>query len=275
VAAGIVRVVSAMADPNPLVAGAGHWRLAEQGITVEVGVGADEAKRDHAGHIQRILNGRPHVMLKLAVSADRKVGLSGRRPAAITGEVARERVHLMRAMNDAVLTGIGTVIADDPLLTCRLPGMAERSPVRVVLDSVLRLSPESRLAASARVTPLWVLCSDAASRAHEHLLRARGVKVFRLATTGGRLDLAAVLKLLADRGITRLMVEAGPIVSAAFVSADLVDAAALFRSPDPIGADGLDALDDLPLDALTHSPQLVSIGTETVGADTVETFERP
>jgi len=178
-------------------------------------------------------------------------------------------------MNDAVLTGIGTVMADDPLLTCRLPGMAERSPVRVVLDSVLRLSPKSRLAASARATPLWVLCSDAASVAHEQLLQARGGRVFRLATTGGRLDLAAVLNLLAERGITRLMVEAGPIVSAAFLRADLVDAAAVFRSPNAIGADGLDALDGLPLDALTHSPQLVSIGTESVGPDTVETFERP
>src|SRR5712672_3734234 len=159
-AAGIARVVSALEDPNPRIAGAGHERLRAQGVAVDVGLGAEEALRAHAGHFRRVRDGRPHVTLKLAVSADGKAGLPGRRPAAITGEEARTRVHLMRAMNDAVLTGIGTVLADDPLLNCRLPGMAERSPVRVVLDSVLRLSPKSRLAASARATPLWVLCSD-------------------------------------------------------------------------------------------------------------------
>src|SRR5688572_9500176 len=137
--AGIKRVVSAMADPNPQVAGAGHWRLAEAGVTVEVGVGADEAKRAHAGHIRRITDGRPHVILKLAVSADGKAGLAGRRPVAITGSDVRNRVHLMRATSDAVLTGVGTVVSDDPILTCRLPGMGSRSPVRVVLDSMLRM----------------------------------------------------------------------------------------------------------------------------------------
>src|SRR5215472_1872301 len=139
VAAGIGRVVSALVDPNPEVAGAGHWRLAEAGITVEVGPGADEARRAHAGHIRRVRDGRPHVVLKVAVSADGKAGLADRRPAAITGEPARARVHLMRSMSDAVLTGIGTALADDPLLTCRLPGMGSRSPVRIMLDSRLRL----------------------------------------------------------------------------------------------------------------------------------------
>src|SRR5712691_7803692 len=112
IAAGIARVVSALVDPNPEVAGAGHWRMAEQGIVVEVGPGAEEARRAHAGHIRRVRDGRPHVILKLALSADDKVALSGRRPAVITGGRTRNRVHLMRAMNDAVLTGIGTVVAD-------------------------------------------------------------------------------------------------------------------------------------------------------------------
>ena len=133
--AGIKRVVSAIADPNPQVAGAGHWRLAENGVTVEVGLGADEARRDHAGHIRRMTDGRPHTILKLAVSADGKAGLSGRRPVQITGSAVRNEVHRMRATSDAVLTGIGTALSDDPLLTCRLPGMTDRSPVRVVLDS--------------------------------------------------------------------------------------------------------------------------------------------
>src|SRR5215475_7954683 len=115
IAAGVAPVVSALVDPNPEVAGAGHWRMAEAGVVVEVGVGAEEARRSHAGHISRVQDGRPHVTLKLAVSADGKAARAGRRPAAITGGAGRMRVHLMRARSDAVLTGIGTAVADDPL----------------------------------------------------------------------------------------------------------------------------------------------------------------
>jgi diaminohydroxyphosphoribosylaminopyrimidine deaminase/5-amino-6-(5-phosphoribosylamino)uracil reductase len=273
IAAGITRVVSALTDPNPEVAGAGHWRLAQAGIVTEVGIGADEARRAHAGHIRRVQDGRPLVMLKLAVSADDKVALAGRKPVRITGEAANARVHLMRATSDAVLTGIGTVLADDPLLTCRLPGM--HSPVRVVLDGSLRLPPASKLVTTARQTPLWVVTGEGASQEREKALVAQGVEVQRVATAAdGRLDLAAVLKLLAQRGITRLMVEAGPILAAALVRADLVDAAAVFRAPAPIGPDGIDALDALPLSALTRSPRLASIGSEVVGVDVVEMYER-
>ncbi len=262
VAAGITRVVSALVDPNPEVAGAGHWRMAEAGITVEVGVGGDEARRAHAGHIRRVQDGRPHVMLKLAVSADGKAGLAGRRPAAITGDLARERVHLMRAMSDAVVTGIGTALADDPLLTCRLPGMAQRSPVRIVLDGRLRLPVESRLVTSARQTPLWVVSGLDAPREREQALVAEGAEVMRVPSPDGRLDLGAVLKLLAGRGITRLMVETGPILAAAFLRADYVDEAALFQAPQAIGADGIEALDGLPLAALSHSPKFRSTGRD-------------
>jgi diaminohydroxyphosphoribosylaminopyrimidine deaminase / 5-amino-6-(5-phosphoribosylamino)uracil reductase len=269
---GIARVVSALVDPNPEVAGAGHWRLAQAGIVVEVGIGAEEARRAHAGHIRRVEAGRPHVIFKLAVSADGKVASSDRRPAPITGEAARARVHLMRSRSDAVLTGIGTVIADDPLLTCRLPGMS--SPVRVVLDGKLRLPRASKLVATARQVPLWVVASEAAEPVREEALAAQGADIARVAATGGRLDLADVLKLLARRGITRVMVEGGPILAAAFLRADLVDEAALFRSPNVIGPQGIDALDGLSLSALTRSPRLKALGSEAIGADTVETFER-
>jgi diaminohydroxyphosphoribosylaminopyrimidine deaminase/5-amino-6-(5-phosphoribosylamino)uracil reductase len=274
VAAGIARVVSAMVDPNPEVAGAGHWRMAEQGIVVEVGLGAEEARHAHAGHIRRVSDGRPHVILKLAVSADGKVGLAGRRPAAITGEAARTRVHHMRAMSDAVLTGIGTVLADDPLLTCRLPGMADRSPVRVVLDGSLRLPLASRLVATACDTPLWVVTRAPAPVDRAQALTAKGAEVLQVAAHNGTLDLLAALKLLAERGITRLMVEAGPILAAAFLNADLVDEAALFSSPHTLGTEGIDALEALPLETLTRSPRLQLFGSEQAGADTVALFRR-
>jgi diaminohydroxyphosphoribosylaminopyrimidine deaminase / 5-amino-6-(5-phosphoribosylamino)uracil reductase len=274
IAAGIARVVSAIEDPNAQVAGRGHALLRASGITVDVGVGAAEARRAHAGHIRSVCDHRPHISVKLAVSADEKAGFAGRKPAPITGEAARARVHLMRAMNDAVLVGIGTALADDPQLTCRLPGMANRSPVRVVLDTGLRLPATGALVRSARETPLWVIAGESASKAAEAALVARGVEVLRLPATDGRLDVAAVLRVLDDRRVTRLMVEGGPTVAAAFLAADLVDEAVLLRGPNPIGLDGIDALQAMPLTALTDSPRLRSRGIETIGEDTVETFER-
>lgn len=274
IAAGVTRVVSALEDPNPEVAGEGHKRLKASGIAVEVGLGADEALRAHSGHIHRIRDGRPHLTLKLAVSADGKAGLAGRKPAAITGEEVRGRVHLMRAMHDAVLTGIGTVRADDPLLTCRLPEMADRSPVRVVLDGKLMLPLTSKLVATVRDAPLWVVGAENAANEAEQALGSVGVQVVRAPSRDSKLDLSAVLKALAARGLTRVMVEAGPILSAAFLNSGLVDEAVLFRSPKTIGADGINALEGLPLDALTNSPRLTSRGVESIGQDTVEIFER-
>jgi diaminohydroxyphosphoribosylaminopyrimidine deaminase/5-amino-6-(5-phosphoribosylamino)uracil reductase len=274
VAAGVSRVVSAIDDPNPQVAGAGHRRLAAAGISLTTGVGAEEARRDHAGHIRLMRDGRPQVTLKLAVSADGKVGLAGRHPVAITGEPARGRVHLMRAMHDAILTGIGTITSDDPLLTCRLPGMQDRSPVRVVLDSKLRLSSSSKLVATAREVPVWVVTGEDAEQSREQALRALGIEVVRVPAATGGVDLAATLKLLASRSITRVMVEAGPILAAALLNSDLIDEAAVLRSTRVIGADGLDAFQDLPLEALVGSPRLVSTGAEHVGEDTIEWLAR-
>ncbi len=274
VAAGITRVVSALGDPNPKVAGDGYARLRGAGIAVTEGICAEEARRDHAGHIRRILDNRPAVMLKLAVSVDGKAALPGGRPAPITGEATRSRVHLMRAMNDAILVGIGTVLADDPALTCRLPGMLAASPVRVVLDPALRLPAQSQLVASAKDLPLWLFCANGASAEREHALTGLGVTVIRTSTDAGGLDLPAVLRALAERGITRLMVEGGPKVAASLLRADLVDEAMLLHGPMTIGAGGVDALDGLALDALTASPSLRLIGTETIGSDRLENFER-
>ena len=270
--AGIVRVVAALDDPNPEVAGQGIAKLRERGIAVETGLGAGEARQAHAGHITRMTTARPHVMLKLAVSADGKAGAAGRRPVAITGPAARERVFQMRAMSDAILVGIGTVLSDDPALTCRLPGMMDRSPVRVLLDARLRVPLATGVVATAHETPTWIFGGAGGSAMAEQVLRTKGVEVIRAEADEGRIDLPQVLKVLAERGITRLMVEGGPTVAASFVRADLVDEAVLFRAPIPIGLDGIDALDKMPLTALTGS--LKKIETEVVGPDTLERYER-
>ena len=201
-------------------------------MTVDVGLGAGDALRAHAGHFRRVRDGRPHVTLKLAISADGKAGLSGRKPAAITGEAARARVHLMRAMNDAVLTGIGTVLADDPQLTCRLPGMEHAlAGARGARQRICGCRRNRGWSASATRTLDWVFVDEAARPAHEDELTKAASRCCACRARAGRLDLAAVLRALAGRGITRVMVEAGPILSAAFLAADLVDEAALFRSP--------------------------------------------
>jgi diaminohydroxyphosphoribosylaminopyrimidine deaminase/5-amino-6-(5-phosphoribosylamino)uracil reductase len=272
--AGIARVVSALDDPNPEVAGQGYAKLRERGIAVETGLCADEAAQAHAGHLRRMREGRPQVLLKLAVSIDGKAGLAGRKPTAITGQEARARVHLMRAETDAILVGVGTVLSDDPHLTCRLPGMQERSPVRVILDAKLRAPLSTSVVSTAREVPTWAFGATGASPVAEDILKSKGVEVFRAEAKDGSLDLAQVLKTLAERGITRLMVEGGPKVAAAFVAADLVDDVALFRSQNAIGPDGIDVLEGLPLTALTQSSKLKAVSSEAIGADILETFER-
>jgi diaminohydroxyphosphoribosylaminopyrimidine deaminase/5-amino-6-(5-phosphoribosylamino)uracil reductase len=277
IAAGIKRVVSAIEDPNPEVAGQGHARLRTAGITVDIGVGAAEAARDHAGHFRRIRDKRPHVILKLAVSTDDKIASAGRKPVAISGEAAKARMHLLRAQCDAILVGIGTVMADDPLLTCRLPGMEARSPIRVVLDPALRISGTSRLVHSARATPLWVVTSNLAAAPAATMLGAAGAQLIRVATVSTPqpgLDLPAVLHALAERGITRLLVEGGARVAASFVAAGLVDEFWLLRGQNSVGADGVAALDSLPLTSITQSPSFRIRGSESLDRDTLTVYER-
>jgi len=272
IASGIARVVSAMEDPNPEVAGRGHARLRGAGIAVDVGIEAAAARRDHAGHIRRMRDGRPHVTLKLAISADSKAAGASRQRVAITGKSVRDQVHLMRARSDAIMIGIGTVFADDPVLTCRLPGMAELSPVRVVLDSGLRLPMQSRILETARGTPLWIIAGENAPAASETALRERGAEVLRVAEKEGRLELREALKILATRGITRLMIEGGPAVASGLIEADLIDEAVLFHSPMVIGEEGLPALE--PRASKLLNQHLKRISSEPVGPDRKETYER-
>jgi len=275
ISAGISRVVAAIEDPNPEVAGQGLAKLRAASISVDVGLLAEEAAHDHAGHFRRIRDHRPHVILKLAVSADGKIAASGHKPVSITGEAARTRVHLLRAQCDAILVGIGTVLADDPMLTCRLPGMVARSPVRVVLDRSLRIPAGSRLVHSAPETPLWVVTSELAEAAAAARLGAAGAQVIRIAPSAAPgLDLSAVLRALAEKGTTRLMVEGGSRVASSFVADDLVDEVWLLRGAAAIGDDGIAALDALPLAEITQSPRLKLRASETLGGDSLSIYER-
>ena len=276
IAAGITRVVSAIEDPNPEVAGQGHARLRGTGIRVDVGLCQTEAAQDHAGHFLRVRERRPHVTLKLAVSADGKIAAHGRKTVAITGDAARARVHLLRAQSDAIMVGIGTVLADDPTLTCRLPGLEAQSPVRTVLDGALRIPGDSKLVHSARDTPLWIMASETAEAAAAAKLSAAGANVIRLAPAKGlpNLEPADVLNALSERGITRLMIEGGAAVASSFLTAGLVDEVWLLQAPITIGSDGLDALDAKPLTALTQSQHWRARNSEDLQQDILTIYER-
>lgn len=276
IVAGIARVVSAIEDPNPDVAGQGHTRLRAAGVAVDIGLCREEAARAHAGHFLRVRERRPYVTLKLAVSADGKIAAAGGTPVQITGEAANARVHLLRAQNDAILIGIGTAMADDPMLTCRLPGMERRSPVRVVLDRALRLSGNSRLIHSARATPLWLIASETAEAAAAAKLGAAGAHVFHVLSDDHKpgLDLGTVLHTLSAQGITRLLVEGGAQVASSFLNAGLVDEFWLFQGAKHIGAGGLPALDGQELSVITRSPHWRGGATETLGQDTLTIYER-
>jgi diaminohydroxyphosphoribosylaminopyrimidine deaminase / 5-amino-6-(5-phosphoribosylamino)uracil reductase len=274
ISAGIARAVIAVEDPNPEVRGKGTAMLRAAGIDVALGVGAKEAAIVHAGHFRRMLEGRPHLILKIAVSADGKTGLAGRRPAEISCETSRAEAHMMRANSDAILVGSGTVIADDPMLTCRLPGMEERSPIRIVLDGKLRLPIKSHLVRTAREVPLWVITTDDAPVETERVLVAAGITVLRAPARDGRVDLKASLKRLGERGITRVLVEGGPILSSMLLRDDLVDEAIVVRSERTLGADAIDALEGMPLDALTESPRMEIIDQRMAGADRLTHYFR-
>ncbi|QND52620.1 bifunctional diaminohydroxyphosphoribosylaminopyrimidine deaminase/5-amino-6-(5-phosphoribosylamino)uracil reductase RibD [Phyllobacterium sp. 628] len=235
VTSGVTRVVSAANDPDDRVAGKGYAILRNAGVEVVTGILAAEAADYLAGYLIRSSKKRPEVTLKLALSSDGYIGKSGLGQLAITGAVSRAQVHMMRAESDAILIGVGTALADDPELTCRLPGLTDRSPLRIVLDSQLRLPLHSKLVQSAASVPVWIAASAQADPVKRQALVAAGCRMLATETDCGATALPELLDDLAAQGIGMLMVEGGAAVASAFLQDGLVDRLALFEGPVAIG----------------------------------------
>lgn len=231
IAAGLSRAVVGLEDPDPRVAGRGLDRLRAAGINVVRGVMADEARWVTRGHIVRVTERRPFVTLKMALDRDGNVPRGdGGKPQFVTGEIARQHGHLQRAQHDAILVGEGTVRDDDPLLTCRLPGLEDRSPDRIMLSRHLNERPDSRLALSARDVPFIIFCGDEADSERRAMRERLNVEIETVPTVGGRLWLPAVMETLVARGMTRLLVEGGPTLWRSFADAGLVDEVVVYQS---------------------------------------------
>jgi diaminohydroxyphosphoribosylaminopyrimidine deaminase/5-amino-6-(5-phosphoribosylamino)uracil reductase len=271
--AGIRRAVIAATDPDPRVDGRGIDQLRQAGVEVTLGVAQDEAERLNAGFFLRVRACRPLVTLKLATSLDGRIATRTGASQWITGEAARRRAHHLRATHDAIVIGSGTALADDPSLTCRLPGLDERSPVRVVLDGRLRLAPDSRLASTARDVPTWVVTRTDASPQRRAALERSGVEVLTVpAAAGAPIEIGATLAALAARGLTRVLVEGGGAVAAALLRARLVDRLVWFQAPLVIGGDGLAAIAELGLDALADGPRFRPLHGTALAPDAVQAY---
>jgi diaminohydroxyphosphoribosylaminopyrimidine deaminase/5-amino-6-(5-phosphoribosylamino)uracil reductase len=275
IAAGVVRVVSAMEDPNPLVGGQGHARLRAAGIAVSVGAGAVQARRDHRGHILRVTAGRPCVTLKLAETADGFASASAHDARLrITGPIADLRVQVMRSTHEAIMVGVGTALGDDPALTVRLPGL-DRKPLRVVLDTHLRLSERSRLAATASEAPTLVIAGETAPDEAALRLEDAGMMIERVPLDAeARVDLRHALSALSVRGITRVFSEGGPRVAARLIALELADEVALITAEKPLGRPGVAALDSEARAALTDGSRYRPVETAVYGPDTMRLWER-
>ncbi len=274
IAAGIARVVVATSDPDPRVNGAGIARLRAGGIAVEQGVLAAEAEDVNAGFFSRVRRGRPLVTLKLASTLDGRIATRTGESRWITGEPARRMAHALRGRHDAVMVGVGTVLADDPDLTCRIPGYKPVQSVRVVADSHLRTRLTSRLVATAAQTPTWLIARNGACPERRRALEGAGVGVITVDAGTPGVDLAAALAVLADRGITRLLAEGGAQMAAALLRADLVDRIAWFHAPSIMGGDGWPAAQAFGTGRLAAMPRFVRASATPLGEDMLTELRR-
>jgi diaminohydroxyphosphoribosylaminopyrimidine deaminase/5-amino-6-(5-phosphoribosylamino)uracil reductase len=273
--AGIARVVVAMRDPDPRVDGRGIAMLADAGIEVSEGVRQAEAEEQAIGFVLRITQGRPLVTLKLATTLDGKIATRTGESQWITGEAARKTAHALRGSNDAVLVGVGTVLADNPMLTCRIEGMRGRPVVRVVLDSHLRTPLTAALVASAVSAPAWIIHRHDADRVRQAGFASAGVRLFPVAASAGTgIEPGAALAALAEAGITSVLVEGGGKVAASFLRAGLVDRVAWFHAPAVLGADGWPAVQGLGIGALSAMPRLERQRVTRLGGDVLTELRR-
>ncbi len=270
-AAGVQRVVVATEDPNPEIAGRGVAVLRQAGVEVDIGVLGEEARWSMAGHILRMTAGRPFVQLKVAVSGDGLIAPGDGSPVWVTGPDVRAFAHLLRARADAVLVGRQTVIDDDPELTCRLPGLANRSPRRVVVDSRFRIAPHGKMLATARRVPITIFGTDGSTPP----IYPAGIEARQVAAgPDGRVDLGAVLSALARDGVTRVLVEGGPTIASALLAADLVDELVIAQGTETIGASGRKPFGEHGLELIDDSARWQLAERRMLGADTLTTCRR-
>ena len=239
VGAGVIRVVGAASDPDPRVSGKGYAILRAAGVEVVERVLLEQASEQMAGYLTRSLRKRPEVILKLALSSDGKIGRRGQGQVGVTGEVARREVQMMRAEADAILIGIGTALEDDPALTVRLPGLENRSPVRVVLDRGLKLPETAKLLSDIDRVPLYVAIGEGADPQRKAALERRGVRFIDTDTHDRAIALPELMEDLAALGIATVLVEGGAATARAFLAEDLIDRIVLFRGGDEIGEGGI------------------------------------
>lgn len=272
--AGVRRVVVATTDPFPRVDGRGIEQLRQCGIQVDVGLMQEQALHQHEGFLTKVGKNRPLVTMKLAMSLDGRIATASGESQWITGAQARNAGHKQRASHDAIIVGANTARSDDPTLTCRLPGMEHRSPVRIVVSRGGRLPTNSRLVQTAKAHPTWMIVASGmpaeALLAHEKA----GVQIIRIGhdPEDEKLDLTEALTALAERGITRLLVEGGSALNASMIRAKLVDRLVVFQAPLVLGGDALPAVAPLALDRLADAPAFERKATEMLASDLAATY---
>ncbi len=271
--AGIVRVVSAIEDSDPRVAGQGFTLLREAGIDVVTGVLAEQAARDHAGFFLKTEQGRPFVTLKLASSFDGRIATETGHSQWITGPNARRAVHAMRARHDAVMVGAGTARADDPSLTVRDLGV-ERQPVRVVVSRHLDLPLMGHLARTASKIPVWLCHGPHPDPDRARAWEGLGARLIPCALDDHHVEAADLLHQLGQAGLTRVFCEGGSALAASLLESDLVDELVGFTAGLTIGAEGLSAIGALGLDTLETAPRFDLIETQVVGGDILHRWAR-
>ncbi len=276
VATGIGRVVCGMVDPNPLVAGRGIDIIRRAGLTVSVGILEAECRKLNRGFVKRFASGLPYVTLKSAVSLDGKIATFSGESKWITGEAARADAHLLRAECAAILTGIGTVLADDPLLTPRGFVLPAPPPTRVVADTRLRMPLTSRLVATANEAPVIVAVGAetlaAASREiseKKAALEATGVRVVPVPERAGRIDLKELALLLAKEGLDDVLIEAGGPLAWAALEAGIVDRVRYYVAPVILGGTGLSAAAGAGARTIADAPRISGMRTRMAGDDLV------